>query len=218
MAAEPSERVKVRRGPQKGRYDRATIDAVLDRGLLCHVAFSADGDVYCIPMLYARVGDNVYIHGSVRSRAMRTLADGASACLTVTIVDGLVLARSAFEHSTNYESVMLFGRFTNVAEPAERLVALEAFTEKLLPGRWSEVRGPSARELKATEILALPIEEASAKRRARPPDDDESPDAAIETWAGVIPLVTTYGTPVASPGLRPGIRLSASVRRLLSSS
>ena len=210
-----SERLRVRRGSWKGRYDRATIEAVLDRALLCHVAFSADDDVYCVPMLYARVDDKVYVHGSTASRAVRALAAGASACLTVTIVDGLVLARSAFEHSTNYESVMLFGRFTPVAEVDERLVALEAFTEKLLPGRWSEVRGPSPQELKATAILALPITEASAKRRSGPPDDDDSPDAALDTWAGVLPLTTSFGTPIASPGLRPGIPVSESLRRLL---
>jgi len=209
-----SERVRVRRGPHKGRYDRATIDAVLDRGLLCHVAFSDDAGAYCVPMLYARVDDTVYIHGSAASRALRTLADGAAACLTVTIVDGLVLARSAFEHSTNYESVMVFGRFANVADLDERLVALEAFTEKLLPGRWSEVRGPSPKELKATAVLAMPIEEASAKRRSGPPDDDDSPDAAIDTWAGVIPIATSFGTPIPSPGLRPGIPVSASLQRL----
>jgi len=210
-----SDRLRVRRGPHKGRYDRETIDRVLDRGLLCHVAFAANGDVYCTPMLYARVGDNVYIHGSTASRAVRALADGAKACLTVTVVDGLVLARSAFEHSANYESVMLFGRFTRVADEDERLLALEAFTQKLVPGRWSEVRHPSAKELKATAILSLPIAEASAKRRAGPPDDDESVDAGLDTWAGVVPLVTSFGEPVPSPGLRPGIELSESVRRLL---
>jgi uncharacterized protein len=215
MAA-ASERVRVRRGPHKGRYDRATIDAVLDRGLLCHVAFAVDGDAYCVPMLYARVGNTIYIHGSAASRALRALANGASACLTVTVVDGLVLARSAFEHSTNYESVMVFGRFTNVAELGERMVALEAFTEKLLPGRWREVRRPTERELKATAILSMPTEEASAKRRDGPPDDDDSPDAALDTWAGVVPIETSFGEPVASPGLRPGIPLSASLRRLLS--
>ena len=213
--APASERVRVRRGPHKAHYDRETIDAVLDRGLLCHVAFAVDGDAYCVPMLYARVGDIVYVHGSAASRALRALANGASACLTVTVVDGLVLARSAFEHSTNYESAMLFGRFAKVADLDERLVALEAFTEKLLPGRWSEVRGPSERELKATAILSMPIEEASAKRRTGPPDDDESPDAELETWAGVVPIETSFGEPVASPGLRPDIPLSASLRRLL---
>ncbi len=210
-----SERIRVRRGPHKGRYDRATIDAVLDRGLFCHVAFSDESGVYCVPMLHARVGDNVYIHGSAASRALRALTSGAAACLTVTIVDGLVLARSAFEHSTNYESVMVFGRFTPVTELDERLVALEAFTEKLLPGRWSEVRGPTDKELKMTTVLALPVTEASAKLRFGPPDDDDSPDAALDIWAGVVPLDRSFGTPVASPGLRPGIPLSSSIRRLV---
>ena len=209
-----SERTRVRRGPHKGRYDRATIDAILDRGLICHVAFSLDEDAYCVPMLYARIGDTVYIHGSAASRTLRALAGGASACLTVTIVDGLVLARSAFEHSTNYESVMLFGRFTNVETLDERMTALEAFTEKLLPGRWGEVRTPSSKELKATSILAMPIDEASAKQRSGPPNDDDSPDAALDTWAGVIPIIASYGTPIPSPGLRPGIPLSESLRRL----
>jgi len=173
--------------------------------------------MYCIPMLHARIGDNVYIHGSTASRTLRALAAGADACLTVTIVDALVLARSAFEHSANYDSAMVFGQFAAVAGTDERLAALEAFTEKLLPGRWSEVRQPSAQELKATTILALPITEASAKQRSGPPDDDDSPDAALETWAGVVPLVTSFGSPVASPGLRPGIPLSPTLHRLLAS-
>ena len=208
-------RVRVRRGPKKGRYDRASIDEVLDRGLLAHVAFVDDGDPICIPMLYARIGDRIYIHGSTASRAVRRLAAGASACVTVTIVDALVLARSAFEHSANYDSVMAFGTFAPVEEDAERLRAFEAFTEKLLPERWSEVRHPNATELKATEILALEIGDASVKMRAGPPDDDDSADAELETWAGIVPIVRAYGAPEASPGLRPGIPLSPSVRRLL---
>jgi uncharacterized protein len=208
-------RVRVRRGPKKGRYDRESIDAVLDRGLLAHVAFVDEGDPICIPMLYTRVGDRVYIHGSTASRAVRTLAAGAPACVTVTIVDALVLARSAFEHSANYDSVIAFGTFAPVENDEERLRAFEAFTEKLLPGRWSEVRQPNAKELKATEILAMEIGDASVKMRTGPPDDDDSVDAALETWAGVLPIVSSYGAPEASPGLRPGIPLSASVRRLL---
>jgi uncharacterized protein len=209
------QRVRVRRGPQKGRYDRESIDAVLDRGLLAHVAFADGDDAVCIPMLFARIGDRIYIHGSTRSRAARILAAGAPACVTVTIVHGLVLARSAFEHSANYDSVMAFGKFAPVEDEAERLRALEAFTEKLLPGRWNEVRQPSAKELKATEVLAMEIGDVSAKVRDRPPDDDDSPDADRETWAGVIPIVTSYGTPEPSPGLRAGIPVSDSVRRLL---
>jgi nitroimidazol reductase NimA-like FMN-containing flavoprotein (pyridoxamine 5'-phosphate oxidase superfamily) len=209
--------VRVRRAPQKGRYDRATIDAVLDAGLVAHVAF-VDGDLpCCIPMLYARVDDRVYVHGSTASRTMRTLGAGADACLTVTLVNGLVLARSAFEHSANYESVVLFGQLEDVPDAEDRLAAYEAFTEKLLPGRWDEVRQPSRKELKATTILALPIDEASAKIRIGPPDDDDTEDADLDTWAGVVPILTSFGEPEPSPGLRPGIALSDSVRRLLAS-
>ena len=188
---------------------------MLDRGLLAHVAFVDGGDPVCIPMLYARAGDRIYIHGSTASRAVRTLAAGAAACVTVTIVDALVLARSAFEHSANYDSVMAFGTFAPVEDGSERLGAFEAFTEKLLPGRWDEVRQPNAKELKATEILALEIGEASVKMRTGPPDDDDSADAELETWAGIVPIVRSYGAPEASPGLRPGIPLSPSVRHLL---
>jgi nitroimidazol reductase NimA-like FMN-containing flavoprotein (pyridoxamine 5'-phosphate oxidase superfamily) len=207
--------VRVRRAPEKGRYDRDTIDRVLDGGLLAHVAFVDGGQPCCIPMLYARVGDRVYIHGSTASRTMRTLGAGAPACLTVTLVHGLVLARSAFEHSANYESAVLFGRFEEVTDPDDRMGAFEAFTEKLLPGRWAEIRAPNRKELKATTILALPIEEASAKVRFGPPDDDDTEDALLDTWAGVVQIVTSYGAPEPSPGLRPGIALSDSVKRLL---
>ena len=211
----PPDRIRVRRGAHKGRYDRATIDAALDGGLVAHVAFVDRDQPCCIPMLYARVGDRVLVHGSTASRAMRILAGGAPACLTVTTVRGLVLARSAFEHSANYESVVVFGRFDVVADPADRLAAFEAFTEKLLPGRWSEVRQPNRKELKATLILSLPIDQASAKVRTGPPDDDDSADAALETWAGVIPISAAFGVPEPSPGLRPGIEPGASVARLL---
>jgi nitroimidazol reductase NimA-like FMN-containing flavoprotein (pyridoxamine 5'-phosphate oxidase superfamily) len=212
---EVSDRVRVRRGPTKGRYDRASIDGVLSRGLLAHVAFFDGRDPCCIPMLYAQLGDRIYIHGSTASRAIRALAGGAAACVTVTIVHGLVLARSAFEHSANYEAVMAFGTFEPVDAEPERLAAFEAFTEKLLPGRWAEVRPPNAQELKATQILAMEIDEASAKVRTGPPDDDESPDAELATWAGVVPIVSSYGKPVPSPGLRADIPLSPSVRQLL---
>jgi uncharacterized protein len=208
-------RIKVRRAPKKGRYDRATIDSVLDGGLLAHVAFLDEGEPVCIPMLHARIDDRVYIHGSTKSRMIRTLAAGAPACVTVTVVHGLVLARSAFEHSANYGSAILFGTFAAVEGAEERMRAFEAFTEKLLPGRWDEVRQPNAKELKATEILALEIDEASAKLRSGGPDDDDSPDAELDTWAGVVPILTTYGAPEPSPGLNPGIEPSESVRRLL---
>lgn len=208
-------RLRVRREPRRGRYDRASIVGVLDRGLLAHIAFADGGETLCIPMLYARVGERIYIHGSTKSRAVLALAGGVPACVTVTIINGLVLARSAFEHSANYDSAMVFGTFAPVEDADERMRAFEAFTEKLLPGRWDEVRQPSAKELKATEILALEIDTASAKMRSGPPSDDDSPDAESDTWAGVVPFVRSYGSPEPSPGLRPGIEVSDSVRRLL---
>ena len=216
MTGKPaSDRVRVRRAPHKGRYERSFIDAVLDRGLVAHLAFVHEGQPCCIPMLYARVGDRIYVHGSTASRLVRTLAGGAPACLTVTLVHGLVLARSAFEHSANYESVVVFGEFEPVADPDERLTAFEAFTNKVLPGRWSEVRPPDRKELKATMILALPMDEASAKVRTGPPNDDDSEDAELETWAGVVPIVSAFGAPEPSPGLRDGIPLSESIHNLL---
>jgi uncharacterized protein len=211
----PPDRIRVRRSPKKGRYDRASIARVLDRGLVAHVAFVDGGEPRCIPMLYARDEDSVYVHGSTASRTIRLLGSGAPACLTVTILDGLVLARSVFEHSANYESVVAFGHFRVVEDEAERLAAFETFTEKLLPGRWNEVRGPSRKELKATSILALTIEEASAKVRTGPPDDDDSPDAERDTWAGVLPILSSFGEPEPSPGLRAGIPVADSVKRLL---
>jgi uncharacterized protein len=179
MSSRPSDRIRVRRNPKKGRYERDRIDAILDRALVGHIAFVADGEPVCIPTLVARVGRRIYVHGSSASRMLRVLADGAPACLTVTLVDGLVLARSAFEHSVNYEFVVAYGRFAAVGEPDERRSALEAFTEKILPGRWREVRPPSSKELKATAVLAMEVDEASAKVRSGPPDDG-STDAALE--------------------------------------
>jgi nitroimidazol reductase NimA-like FMN-containing flavoprotein (pyridoxamine 5'-phosphate oxidase superfamily)/dihydrofolate reductase len=171
----------------------------------------ADGEPVCIPTLVARVGRRIYVHGSSASRMLRALRHGSPACLTVTLVDGLVLARSAFEHSANLESVVASGRFHAVDEPEERRAALEAFSEKILPGRWSEVRSPSAKEFKATAVLAMGIDEASAKVRSGPPDDDGSADAELDVWAGEIPIVTSYGLPL--PALRPGIPHPPEARR-----
>ncbi len=201
----PSDRVRVRRDPKKGHYDPEKIVAILDRSLFGHVAFVDDGHPVCIPMLYARIGAKLYIHGSRASRAVRLLARGEPACVAVTVLDGLVLARSAFEHSANYESVVAFGRFHEITGEGERLAALEAFTEKLLPGRWNEVRRPNAKEMKATTVLALEIDEASAKVRSGPPDDDDTADAELDVWAGDIPIHSVFGTPVPSPGLRPDV-------------
>ena len=208
-------RVRVRRVPKNARYDRDSIHRVLDRGQIAHVSFVSDGQPYCIPTLYARVGDKVLIHGSSASRMLRLLAAGAPACVTVTILDGWVLARSAFETSANYDSVVLLGSFRQISSDDEKLAALEAFMEGVLPGRWDEVRPPSRQELTGTAILALSIDEASVKTRSRPPDDDDSQDAERDTWAGVIPVRHEYGPPEPSPGLRPGVALSPSITRLL---
>jgi uncharacterized protein len=208
-------RSRIRRSPRKARYELEFIHSVLDRALFAHVAFVEGGHPFCIPMLHARIRDRLYIHGSTASRLVRTLAAGADACVTVTTLRGLVLARSAFEHSANFDSAVLLGRFRLIEDPGERQSALAAFTNKLIPGRWDEVRHPNRKELKATQILAMPIDEASAKTRSGGPDDDDSPDAALDTWAGEIPIVTSFGEPVAAPGLRPGIPLADSVRRLV---
>jgi nitroimidazol reductase NimA-like FMN-containing flavoprotein (pyridoxamine 5'-phosphate oxidase superfamily) len=208
----PPDRIRVRRNPKKGRYERATVEAILDRGLIAHVALIDGGEPICIPMLYARVDDKLYIHGSRASRAMRLLGAGEQACLTVTLMQGFVIARSAFEHSANYESVVAFGRFEAVEGDAERLAALESFTNKLLPGRFGEVRQPNAKELKATTILGMTIEEASAKVRYGGPEDDGSEDARLDIWAGEIPILSSFGEPVASPGLRPGIPIPNSIK------
>ena len=212
-AGYPSERTRVRRQPRRGRYDATAVHEVLDAGLVAHVAFVDGQQPFCIPMLQARIGDVVYIHGSIASRAVRVLGSGCQACLTVTVLDGIVLARSAFEHSANYRAAVVLGRFRPVEDATEKVRALAAFTDKMIPGRWEEVRQPSAKELKATAILALPLDEASVKVRSGPPSDDNSVDARRDTWAGVLPLETNFGTPVPSPGLRPGIPLPASAQR-----
>jgi nitroimidazol reductase NimA-like FMN-containing flavoprotein (pyridoxamine 5'-phosphate oxidase superfamily) len=206
---------RVRRHPERGRYDRASVNSVLDGVLFGHVAFVDGGQPYCIPMLQARVGDTVYVHGSSASRTLRLLGAGVPACLTVTAIDGLVLARSAFEHSANYRSAVLLGAFRRIEGAAEQLAALEAFANKLVPGRWDEVRPPSERELKATAIVGLPIDQAAVKVRTGGPTDDDSADADRNTWAGVVPITTRFGEPEPSAGLRAGIALAASVRRLV---
>ncbi len=188
------------REPQRGMYERAEIDAILDAGLVCHLGFLHDGHPFVIPTLYGRVDDEVYVHGSSASRMLRTLRDGVDACLTVTIVDGLVLARSIFNHSINYRSVVVLGRAVEVTEPDEKVRALEAFGERILPGRWAEVRPPTESELKATSILRMPLEEASAKVRKGPPKDNEE-DYEWPVWAGVIPLALRAGEAQADPRL-----------------
>jgi nitroimidazol reductase NimA-like FMN-containing flavoprotein (pyridoxamine 5'-phosphate oxidase superfamily) len=210
MATAPSERSRVRRAPKRADYDRETIDAILDEALVAHLGFVADGQPYVIPTLHARVGDEVLIHGSAASRMVTLLGAGVPACLTVTLVDGLVLARSAFHHSMNYRSVVVLGHARFVEGPEARERALEAFTEKLLPGRWGEVRPPTRQELKGTRVLALPLTEASAKLRTGGPVDDEE-DYASDVWAGVIPLALVPDEPRPDERLREGIAPSPSV-------
>jgi uncharacterized protein len=186
--------------PARAGYGRATIDAILEEALVAHVGFAVDGQPYVIPTLHARVGDNVYFHGSSAGRTVRALAAGAPMCLTVTLLDGLVLARSAVHHSVNYRSVVVFGQARAIDVPDEKMAAIEAFTERLIPGRWEEVRPPTVKELKAIQVLALPLSEASAKVRSGPPVDDEE-DYVLDAWAGVIPIDTVTRTPQPDPRL-----------------
>jgi nitroimidazol reductase NimA-like FMN-containing flavoprotein (pyridoxamine 5'-phosphate oxidase superfamily) len=205
-----TERTRVRRNPKRGRHDRATIDAILDEALIAHVAFVHDGRPAVIPTLIAREGDDVLIHGSSASRTIRALQAGMEACVEVTLVDGLVLARSAFHHSINYRSAILYGTLRDVPDKQR---ALEVFTEKLVPGRWDHVRWPTEQELKGTAALALRIDEGSAKVRTGPPVDDDE-DYALDAWAGVVPLATTFGAPQPDPRLRDGVALPAHVEAL----
>jgi len=191
----PSERTRIRRIPRRAAYDRASIDAILDEGLVCHLAFTADGQPYAIPTAYARIGDHLYVHGSAASRMLLSAA-GSSFFFIVTLLDGLVLARSAFHHSMNYRSVVILGAAEEVTDEGERLAAMRALVERVAPGRWAEIRPPNRQELKATTILRLAIAECSAKIRSGPPIDDEE-DLALPCWAGVIPLALTPGPPVA---------------------
>jgi uncharacterized protein len=206
--AEPaSDRVRLRRKRERGSYEREVIDAILDEALIAHLGIvSPDGQPIVVPMLHARRGDIVYCHGSVASRTLRAMREGMPACLTVTLIDGLVLARSAMHHSANYRSVMILGVARAVEDAAEKHAALRTIVEHIVPGRADHIRGPSENELKATAVLALPIEEASAKIRTGPPIDDEE-DHALDVWAGVLPLLTRAGSPQPDPALRAGIEL-----------
>jgi uncharacterized protein len=195
----------VRRKRERASYDRGVIDAILDEALIAHLGIVDEtGQPFVIPTLHARSGDVVYCHGSSASRTLRALAAGAPACLTVSLLDGLILARSAMHHSANYRSAMLIGRATIVEDRDEKRAALRAVIEHIVPGRWDDVRAPTDNELKATAVLALPIEEASAKVRSGGPLDDEE-DYALPAWAGVIPLASTASSPEPDERLRAGI-------------
>jgi nitroimidazol reductase NimA-like FMN-containing flavoprotein (pyridoxamine 5'-phosphate oxidase superfamily) len=211
MPASPTARSRVRRVPRRASYDRRRIEEILDAGLVAHLSFVHDGHPFAIPMLYARVGTVVYLHGSAASRLVRTVALGAPVCLTVTLIDGLVLARSAFNHSMNYRSVVVLGQARLVEPEEERLEALAKFTERMVPGRFTDVRAPSRQELKATRVLALPLDEASAKVRSGPPVDLKE-DYERATWAGVIPLRTVALEPEPDARLAEGIKQPEYVR------
>jgi len=200
----PSARTRLKRAPERGAYDRQTIDAILDEGLICHVAFATDSRPAMIPTIYARVGDHVYLHGAVANRTLRALADGLEACFCVSHVDGIVIARSAFHHSINYRSVILYGIAELVSDEAERMLALRALVEHVVPERWPDVRAPNEQEMKRTAVLRMTLDEVSAKVRTGPPIDDED-DYALDTWAGVIPVRTAFGAPIQDPRLTSGI-------------
>ncbi len=201
----PTERTQLRRLPKRGVFERETIYKILDEGFVCHLGFTIDGKTFVIPTGYARVGDRLLIHGSSASRMLRAMSDGIEVCATVMLIDGLVLARSAFHHSVNYRSVIVFGAASLVSDEEEKVEALRAFTEHIVPGRWQEVRPPNKSELAATAVLSLPIREASAKVRTGDPVDADE-DYALDVWAGVIPLKLRADAPINDARLKSGIK------------
>lgn len=208
----PTGRTRVVREPHRGSHERAVIYGILDEGLVCHVGFSVEGQPYVIPTMFARVGDEIYFHGSAASRMLRNVGAGLAVCVTVTLVDGLVLARSVFNHSMNYRSVVALGTATLIDAPEQKVAALRAFTEKILPGRWEDARQPNEKELKATSILRLALTEASAKVRVGPVEDDAE-DYALRVWAGVVPLRVVAGEAERDAQCEPGIAMPEYVER-----
>ena len=210
-----TDRTRLRREPERGVFDRAEVHAIIDAAVHCHLGFvGPDGQPFVIPTIHGRVGDELYVHGSAASRMMRYLSGGAPVCCTITHVDGIVVARSTFWSSMDYRSVVILGAARAVTDDAERRAALDAIIDRLLPGRVGEVRPPTAKELAATKVIALPISEASAKVRAGDPEDDPS-DLEGPAWAGVIPLVPSWGEPRPAANLTAGIAVPASVQRRL---
>jgi len=196
----PTQHTTVKRHPERGVYDRATIDSILDEALICHLGFVADGRPFVIPTIHARDGDTLYVHGSPGSRMLRTAKEGMDICVTVTLLDGLVLARSVYNHSMNYRSAVVLGRARELTDVDEKLRAMERVVEHVVPGRWGDARRPNDGEIKGTTILALPLDEASAKIRSGPPTDDDA-DLEFLVWAGVIPLRLTPSDPVPAAGI-----------------
>jgi uncharacterized protein len=207
----PTQRSQIKRVPQRGNYERQVIYEILDEGLVCHVGFVVDGQPFVIPTTYGRVEDQLYIHGSPASRMLQSLQTGIEVCLTVTLLDGLVLARSAFHHSMNYRSVVIFGTATIVQDAEQKLAALRAFTDHVVPKRWAQVRQPSRQELQGTLVLSLPLAEASAKVRTGPPLDDEA-DYTLPVWAGVVPLQLVAGKAIADSRVQSTINIPAEVQ------
>jgi len=199
----PTARTQVKRLPKRATYDRDTVFNILDEAFVCHVGFVADGQPFVIPTNFGRSGETIYLHGSAASRMLRTLSEGLPVCVTVTLADGLVLARSAFHHSVNYRSVVVLGTARLVDDPSEKMEALRLFTEHIMKGRWEEIRWPTEQELKATTVLALPLEEVSAKVRTGGPIDDEE-DYSLPVWAGVLPLPVVPAVPIADAHLKAG--------------
>jgi nitroimidazol reductase NimA-like FMN-containing flavoprotein (pyridoxamine 5'-phosphate oxidase superfamily) len=206
----PTARTRLTRHPERGSHDLDTVFAILDEALICHIGFHHDDQPYVLPTTHARIGDRLYVHGSIASRMLKTLRRGVPVCVTVTIIDGLVLARSAFHHSMNYRSAVILGTATEVADPAQKRRAFTALVEHVVPGRIAHVRAPSEQELKATSVLCLPITEASAKVRSGPPIDREE-DYALPCWAGVVPLALQAQTPIPDARLASNAALPAEV-------
>jgi nitroimidazol reductase NimA-like FMN-containing flavoprotein (pyridoxamine 5'-phosphate oxidase superfamily) len=206
----PTERTQVVREPHRGSFDRETIYKILDEGFVCHVGFTVEGQPYVIPTMFARVGEAIYFHGSAASRMLRGLSSGLAVCITVTLIDGLVLARSVFNHSMNYRSVVALGKATLVDEGEEKIAALRAFTEKILPGRWDDARQPNEKELKATSILRLALNEVSAKMRTGDVQDDEE-DYALPVWAGVLPIRLAASEPIRDERCDAGLEVPTAV-------
>ena len=208
----PTERTRVRRVRERAVYDKAAVHAILDAGILCHVGYEIDGQPYVTPTLYWREGERVYWHGSSASRMLRRIGSaGVRCCLTVTHLDGLVMARSGFHHSANYRSVMILGEARPIDDAAEAMRRLETFMERLAPGRWGDLRPPNPREIKATLVVSMALEEVSAKVRSGPPVDDEA-DYALPVWAGVVPVRATLGAPEPDPRLSPDTPVPANIR------
>ncbi|MFN2463580.1 MAG: pyridoxamine 5'-phosphate oxidase family protein [Candidatus Dormibacteria bacterium] len=211
MTEPRTERSRVRRHPERGRYELEAIHAILDEALLCHLGTVVDGRPHVVPTLHARDGETVYVHGAPANRALTALRGGSEACLVVTLLDGLVMARSAFHHSMNYRSVVVIGPASEVTDREQKLAAMKALVEHVARGRWEEVRQPSETELQSTVILALSLDECSAKIRTGDPIDDET-DLGGGTWAGVIPLALRAGAPLTAADVEPGVEVPPSVR------